>query len=96
MAPIAIIVILDYWAFPSRRQRYESVQGAKMNLNPAAFTAWLVGFAVGWYVGGYTQIFSGLVSSMVSSGLVYYVWTRIAQAKGVTPEQQVFPGTMRG
>ena len=96
VAPIAIIVILDYWAFPSRRQRYESVQGAKMNLNPAAFTAWLVGFAVGWYVGGYTQIFSGLVSSMVSSGLVYYVWTRTALAKGVTPEQQVFPRIMRG
>ena len=88
VAPIAMTVILDYWAFPERRKRYQSAKGADMNLNPAAYVAWLVGFLVGFYV-GQNQLFSGLLSSMAASGLVYYVWMKGSLARGMTPEQQM-------
>ena len=88
VAPIAMTVILDYWAFPERRKRYQSARGADMNLNPAAYVAWLVGFLVGFYV-GQNQLFSGLLSSMAASGLVYYVWMKGSLARGMTPEQQM-------
>ena len=93
VAPIAITVILDYWAFPQKRERYERADGADMNLNPAAFLAWIVGFLVGFYVGG-NEIFSGLLSSMLAAGLVYYAWMRFALAKGTTPEAQFFGAKM--
>ncbi len=89
VGPIAITVILDYWAFPQNRERYERADGADMNVNPAAFLAWIVGFLVGFYIGA-NEIFSGLLSSMLAAGLVYYVWMRYALAKGTTPEVQVF------
>ena len=95
VAPIAMTVILDYWAFPQRRQRYQNAQGADMNLNPAAFAAWLAGFLVGFYVGR-NEIFSGLVSSMLASGLVYYGWMRCSLARGLTPEQQVGLAATKG
>ena len=89
VAPIAITVILDYWALPQKRARYERADGADMDLNPAAFLAWLIGFLAGFYIGG-REIFSGLLSSMLAAGLVYYVWMRFALAKGTTPERQLF------
>ena len=88
VAPLAITVILDYWAFPQKRERYERADGADMNLNPAAFLAWVVGFFTGFYIGG-NEIFSGLLSSMFTAGVVYYVWMRIALARGTTPEAQL-------
>ena len=88
VAPIAMTVILDYWAFPERRKRYQSAQGADMNLNPAAYAAWLAGFLVGFYV-GQNQLFSGLISSMLASGLVYYGWMKWSLSRGLTPEQQM-------
>ena len=94
VAPIAITVILDYWAFPLRRQRYQSAAGAEMNLNPAAFVAWLVGFVTGFYVAE-REIFSGLVSSMLASGLLYYCWMRFSLARGLNPEQQILRWTTR-
>ena len=87
VAPIAITVILDYWAFGQRRERYERADGADMNINPAAFLAWIMGFLAGFYVGK-NEIFSGLLTSMLVAGLVYYVWMRLALAKGTTPEAQ--------
>ena len=38
-----------------------------MNLNPADFLAWIVGFFVGFYIGG-NEIFSGLLSAMLAAG----------------------------
>ena len=93
VAPIAITVILDYWAFPERRSRYERADGAEMNLNPAAFTAWIAGFLAGFYIGG-TELFSGLLSSGLVAGVIYYTWMRLALARGTTPEIQMF-GTKR-
>ena len=60
-----------------------------MNLNPAAFVAWIAGFLTGFYVGG-NEIFSGLLSSILVAGLIYYVWMRWALGKGTTPEVQLF------
>ena len=89
VGPIAITVILDYWAFPARRLLYERADGADMNLNPAAFAAWIAGFVTGFYVGG-NEIFSGLLCSMSAAGLIYFVWMKTALAKGTTPEAQLF------
>ena len=89
VGPIAITVILDYWAFPARRLRYESAGGADMDLNPAAFAAWIAGFLVGFYIGG-NEIFSGLLSSMAVAGVIYYSWMRLALGRGTTPEAQLF------
>ncbi|MBI4553166.1 MAG: cytosine permease [Candidatus Latescibacteria bacterium] len=89
VSPIAITVILDYWAFPERRGRYEHARGSDMNLNPAAFVAWAAGFAVGYYT-GVTQLFSGLITSTLTAGLIYYGWMRFALARGTTPERQLF------
>ena len=89
VGPIAITVILDYWAFPQKRERYERADGADMNLNPAAFVAWIVGFLVGFYVGR-NELFSGLLSAMLAAGLVYYGWMRLAISRGTTPEAQLF------
>ena len=77
VAPIAATVILDYWAFPQKRRRYERGDGADKNLNPAAFVAWGVGFLAGFYIGG-NELFSGLLSAFFAAGLVYYVWTRLS------------------
>ena len=88
VSPIAITVILDYWAFPERRRRYEDVRGADMRLNPAAFVAWIAGFAAGYFTGTY-QLFSGLITSMATAGIIYYVWMRLALARGTTPERQL-------
>jgi cytosine permease len=60
-----------------------------MNLNPAAFVAWVVGFLAGFYIGG-NELFSGLLSSLFAAGLVYYTWMRLARARGTTPEIQLF------
>ena len=89
VAPIAICVIIDYWALPEQRARYERADGADMNLNPAAFVAWVVGFLAGFYIGG-NELFSGLLSSLFAAGLVYYTWMRLARARGTTPEIQLF------
>jgi cytosine permease len=89
VGPIAITVILDYWAFPARRLLYERADGADMNLNPAAFAAWIVGFLTGFYIGG-NEIFSGLLSSMLAAGLIYFGWMRLALGRGTTPEAQLF------
>jgi cytosine permease len=89
VGPIAITVILDYWAFAAKREQYERVDGADMNVNPAAFLAWLVGFLVGFYVGG-NELFSGLLSSMAAAGIVYFIWMRLALSRGTTPEVQLF------
>ena len=88
VAPIATTVILDYWALPERRLRYEKAQGADMNLNPATFVAWLGGFLAGYYIGG-NELFSGLLSSALVAALIYYPWMRLATARGTTPERQV-------
>ncbi len=89
VGPVAITVILDYWAFPAKRAQYERADGADMNLNPAGFLAWGVGFVVGFYIGG-NELFSGLLSSMLAAGLIYYIWMRLALARGTTPEAQLF------
>ena len=89
VGPIAITVILDYWALAEKREQYERPDGADMNVNPAAFVAWLVGFLVGFFVGG-NELFSGLLSSMAAAGIVYFVWMRLTLSRGITPEVQVF------
>ena len=89
VAPIAITVIIDYWALPQRRPLYERSDGADMNLNPAAFVAWVAGFLAGFYIGG-NELFSGLLSAMLTAGLVYYTWMRLALARDTNPEAQVF------
>lgn len=89
VAPIAITVILDYWAFPAKRLQYEDVRGADMTINPAAFVAWIVGFGVGFYT-GVSGVFTALITGMASAGVVYYVWMRWALSKGTTPEIQIF------
>lgn len=89
IAPIAITIILDYWAFPERRLQYEDVEGADMTVNPAAFAAWIAGFGVGFYT-GMTGAFSAFITGMTTAGIVYYVWMRVAIARGTTPEIQVF------
>ena len=94
VGPIAITVILDYWALPGRRDRYERGDGADMSLNPAAFAAWLGGFMAGYYVGG-NQLFSGLLTSMFVAGAIYYLWMKFALGRGSTPEAQLF-GTEGG
>jgi cytosine permease len=81
--PIAITVILDYWAFPEKRNRYERADGADTDLNPAAFVAWIGGFIAGFYIGG-NEIWSGLLSSGIVAGLIYYIWMRIALTQGGT------------
>ena len=93
VAPIAATIILDYWAFPQKRQRYERGGGADMDLNPAAFVAWGAGFLAGFYIGS-NELFSGLLSAMVAAGLVYYPWMRLALGRSTTPEAQLF-GTER-
>ena len=87
--PIAVTVILDYWAFPEDRSRYERADGADMNLNPAAFAAWGAGFVAGFYIGG-NELWSGLLSSGLVAGLIYYGWMRLALTRGSTPEAQIF------
>ena len=89
VGPIAITVILDYWTLAEKREQYERPDGADMNVNPAAFVAWLVGFLVGFFVGG-NELFSGLLSSMAAAGIVYFVWMRLTLSRGITPEVQVF------
>jgi cytosine permease len=89
VAPIAITIIIDYWAFPEQRSRYEKTDGADMNLNPAAFVAWIAGFIAGYYVGG-NELWSGLLSSAIVAGVIYYAWMRLAFAHGTTPERQLF------
>ena len=89
VAPIAITIILDYWAFPARRLQYEDVEGADMTVNPAAFAAWIAGFGVGFYT-GMTGAFSAFITGMATAGIVYYAWMRVAIARGTTPEIQVF------
>ncbi len=94
VAPIAITIILDYWAFPARRLQYEDVEGADMTVNPAAFVAWIAGVGVGSYT-GMTGAFSALITGMATAGVVYYVWMRAAIARGTTPEIQVFGKRLR-
>jgi cytosine permease len=95
VAPIAITVIIDYWALPQKRQQYEHADGADMNLNPAAFVAWIAGFFAGFYIGG-NELFSGLLSAMLAAGVVYYGWMSLALGRGTTPEAQVFGTKRRG
>lgn len=94
VGPIAITVIIDYWALTGRRERYERSDGADMRVNPAAFLAWLCGFLAGYFVGG-NQLFSGLLTSMLVAGLIYYLWMQFAIGRGTTPEAQLFGGERR-
>ena len=70
VSPIAITAMLDYWAFPEHRNRYEHAHGADMRLNPAAFGAWIAGFAAGYFTDTY-QLFSVLITSMATAGIIY-------------------------
>jgi cytosine permease len=89
VAPIAVTVILDYWAFRPRRRLYESGQNPDMAINPAAYLAWIVGFLIGLWTANIGWG-SSVVNSLVASGLLYYVWMRIALSRGTTPERQLF------
>ncbi len=84
VAPIAATVIIDYWALPQKRRRYEQGQGAEQEINPAAFVAWGVGFLAGFYVGG-NELFSGLLSAFGAAGLVYFVWMRLSLGRDTEP-----------
>gem|GEM_PF-4471362 len=54
--------------------------------NPAAFTAWIVGFLIGYFT---QEFFISLLNGMFVTGLVYYFWMSWATGKGTTPERQV-------
>lgn len=87
VGPIAMTVIIDYWAFPKRRYLYEiDKQEPDMRFNPAAFTAWIVGFLVGYFT---QEFFISLLNGMFVTGFVYYFWMSWATGKGTTPERQV-------
>ena len=86
IAPLAMTVMLDYWVFPERRRLYESTKGPDMKINPAAFTACIVGSIAGLYMGK-TQLFSGFLTGLAVSGLIYYVWMKYALSRGKNSEQ---------
>ena len=85
-----ITVILDYWAFPARRLLYERADGADMNLNPAAFAAWIGRFPHRVLRRRQRDPSAACCHSMSAAGLIYYVWMKTALAKGTTPEAQLF------
>lgn len=86
VGPIAITVIVDYWLLPQKRHLYDSVSGkTDMLVNPAAFLAWLIGFITGYYT---QNFFISIFNGMLATGVVYYVWMKLALDRGITPELQ--------
>lgn len=86
VGPIAITVIVDYWLLPQKRHLYDSVSGkTDMLVNPAAFLAWLIGFITGYYT---QNFFISIFNGMLATGVVYYVWMKLALDRGTTPELQ--------
>lgn len=86
VGPIAITVIVDYWLLPQKRHLYDSVSGkTDMLVNPAAFLAWLIGFITGYYT---QSFFISIFNGMLATGVVYYVWMKLALDRGITPELQ--------
>jgi len=87
IGPISITVIIDYWLFPKKRNLYEAADGhPDMGINPAAYVAWVAGFLVGYYT---QDFFISLINGMVVTGIVYYLWMRVALGNGTTPENQL-------
>ncbi|GAA5224899.1 cytosine permease [Membranihabitans marinus] len=87
IGPIAITVIVDYWLFPQKRSQYEDENGMpNMNINPAAYVAWIGGFLIGYFT---QSIFISLINGMVSAGVIYYLWMNHAIKRGTTPENQL-------
>lgn len=86
VGPIAITVITDYWILKQRRPLYEQINGSPdMNINPAAFVAWIVGFFVGYYT---QDIFISILNGMIATSIIYYAWMNSALKAGTTPEKQ--------
>lgn len=88
VAPVAITVILDYYAFPERQAMYESGAAPDMKVNPAAVLAWLVSFIIGLVCNKY-QFFCPVLVSMAVAAVIYYVWMRMALNKKKNPEQML-------
>lgn len=87
IGPIATTVIIDYWLFPEKRKLYESEKGyPDMVINPAAYLAWIGGFLAGYFS---QEFFISLINGMAVTGILYYVWMRIALNSLTTPEDQM-------
>lgn len=87
VAPLIATVIVDYWLFAKRRKLYE--EGLPdMKFNPAAYLAWIIGFAVGYYTNN-IEFGSGAINSLVISAIVYYSWMSFALSRNTTPEKQL-------
>lgn len=84
IGPIAMTVIIDYWFFPKKRELYEVGQ-PDMGYNPAAYFAWISGFLVGYFT---QSFFISLINGMAVTGVIYYLWMKVALAQATTPERQ--------
>jgi cytosine permease len=84
IGPIAMTVIIDYWLFPKKRELYEAGH-PDMGYNPAAYFAWILGFLVGYFT---QSFFISLINGMAVTGLIYYLWMKLALAQQTTPERQ--------
>lgn len=84
IGPIAITVIVDYWLFPQNKKLYEFGQPT-MNINPAAFLAWAIGFVIGYFT---QDFFISLINGMFATFLIYYLWMKAAIRRKTTPEIQ--------
>lgn len=84
IAPIAIIVIIDYWFLPQRRKLYET-EGfhPAININPAAYIAWIVGFVVGYFT---QDFFISIINGMVTTGIIYYLWMQFTLKPKAIPK----------
>jgi cytosine permease len=85
IGPIAITVIIDYWFFPKKRNLYEFGY-PDMRVNPAAYLAWILGFLVGYFT---QSFFISIINGMAVTGIVYYLWMRMALKQETTPERQL-------
>jgi cytosine permease len=81
VGPIAIITILDYWAFPSRQKLYESGQDPDKEVNPAALVSFVIGFCACYFSNKY-GFFIPVINGMLCAGIVYYIWM-----KAITPKE---------
>jgi len=86
IGPIAITVIIDYWMLPTKQRIYEGDITPNMNINPAAYLAWIIGFPAGFFT---QQTFVSLINGMVVAGIIYYAWMKFAISRNTTPENQL-------
>lgn len=87
VGPIAMTVICDFWFLKRRREIYLSPSGVPdMNVNPAAYLAWIVGFFTGYFTQGF---YFSLLNGMLATAVVYYGWMYYAMKYNTTPEKQM-------